>query len=432
MNYNEAIKFLYDLRIFGAKFGLENTFKLAGLCGNPQDELNFIHIAGTNGKGSTCAMLESIYRAAGYKTGLFTSPHLVSFSERIQINRQPIAEEEIVKLVQLMQSLLKHFPSDHLPTFFEVTTVMALCYFCFNECDVVIWETGMGGRLDATNIVTPLASVITSIGIDHRQWLGYTAAEIAKEKAGIIKPRIPVLTAVEDEQALDVIIQTAWEKGSAIHLVTKQDVALPPLDKIELPLKGEHQRLNAALAIACVNVLQNRLPVFESAIVEGLSTVQWAGRFQEVKRSGREFILDGAHNPDSARVLRETFNTYYDGKRTKTALIIGILADKDVAAVCRELAPITSSVYAVWVPSQRSADPEQIKNEWMKINPNAKVTVCKDLKEAIELSGDFPLTLITGSFYLVGEALECLGISGATLPMERKLNEYKVVSSRAI
>lgn len=432
MNYSEAVKFLYDLRFFGAKFGLENTFRLAELCGNPQDELNFIHVAGTNGKGSTCAMLESIYRAAGYKTGLFTSPHLVSFSERIQINRQPISEEEIVKLVKLMQSLLKQFPSDHLPTFFEVTTVMALCYFCFHECDVVIWETGMGGRLDATNIVTPIASVITSIGLDHKQWLGSTTAEIAREKAGIIKPQIPILTAVDDQQALDVIIETAWKKGAPIYLVTKKDTMLPPLDEIEIPLKGDHQRLNAALAISCVNVSQNRLPVFESAIVEGLSTVQWSGRFQEVRRAGQIFILDGAHNPQSASILRQTFQSSDYSNAEQPALIIGILADKDVAEICKELAPITSRIFAVWTPSERSANPEQIRAEWLKINPDANVTVCKDLNTALELTKDFQTILITGSFYLVGEALEKLEVSVANSPLERKLNEYKVITSKII
>lgn len=426
MDYNEAIKFLYDLRLFGAKFGLENTFKLAELCGNPQDELNFIHVAGTNGKGSTCAMLESIYRSAGYKTGLFTSPHLVSYSERIQINRQPISQEEIVKLVSLMKSLMKNFPSDHLPTFFEVTTVMALCYFCFNECDVVIWETGMGGRLDATNIVTPLASVITTIGLDHQQWLGSTTSEIAREKAGIIKPRVPVFTAVNDEFALDVIIETALQKGSPFYLVTEEDVEKPPLDEVNLPLKGEHQRLNAALVVACVNGIRNRLNIFDSAIVEGLSTVSWHGRFQQIKKLNREFVLDGAHNPQGASVLRKTFQSCYPGK--EPALILGVLADKEISGICRELSPLTNRVFAVRVSSDRTANPEQIRTEWLKINPSATVAICENLKTALEMTAGSPLTLITGSLYLVGEALEQLGVSVAHSPIEKKLNEYKVVA----
>src|SRR5580698_10216859 len=181
MTYPQAIQFLYGLRLFGAKFGLENTFKLAALVGNPQEQLRFIHVAGTNGKGSTCAMLESIYRAAGLRVGLFTSPHLVSFRERIQVDRELISESEVTRLVGELQRLSDtagETPAvgrrDAGPTFFEFVTVMALRYFAEQKCDLVIWETGLGGRLDATNIVTPLASVITNIGYDHQQWLGDT------------------------------------------------------------------------------------------------------------------------------------------------------------------------------------------------------------------------------------------------------------------
>src|SRR5260221_5030049 len=195
MTYPQAIRFLYDLRWFGTKLGLTNTFKLAALAGHPQRGLNFIHVAGTNGKGSTCAMLEGIYRAAGLRVGLFTSPHLVSFGERVQVNRRLIENAYIVRLVGEMQELLKEFPADTHPTFFEVITVMALRYFAEQKCDLVIWETGLGGRLDATNIVTPLATIVTNIQFDHQQWLGDTLERIAIEKAGISKPGVPVITA---------------------------------------------------------------------------------------------------------------------------------------------------------------------------------------------------------------------------------------------
>ena len=190
MSYAEAVAFLYSLQQFGAKPGLERAFKLAELAGRPQDKLIFIHVAGTNGKGSTCAMLESIYRHAGYKTGLYTSPHLISFAERIQINRQLIPEPEVARLVAQMRDLLAQLPEGDHPTFFEVVTIMALIWFAEQKCDIVIWETGLGGRLDATNIVTPLASVITNIQYDHQKWLGHTLPEIAREKAGIIKPGV--------------------------------------------------------------------------------------------------------------------------------------------------------------------------------------------------------------------------------------------------
>ena len=183
MTYPEAIQFLYSLRWFGAKLGLDNPRKLAALAGNPHHRLRFVHVAGTNGKGSTCAMLESIYRAAGLRVGLFTSPHLIAFGERIQVNRRLISEGEVVELVSEMQPWLARFSPEAHPTFFEVVTVMALSYFAAQGCELVIWETGLGGRLDATNIVTPLASVITNIQYDHQKWLGETLACIAAEKA---------------------------------------------------------------------------------------------------------------------------------------------------------------------------------------------------------------------------------------------------------
>src|ERR1051325_6520679 len=195
MTYPAAIKFLYDLQMFGSKLGLENTRRLAALAGNPQDKLRFIHVAGTNGKGSTCAMLESIYRTAGVRVGLFTSPHLVSFAERIQVGRRMIGEADVARLVRDVQPWLKEFPADQHPTFFEIITILALRYFAEQKVELVIWETGLGGRLDATNIVTPLASVITNIDIEHSEWLGDTVEKIAGEKAGIIKPGVPVITA---------------------------------------------------------------------------------------------------------------------------------------------------------------------------------------------------------------------------------------------
>src|SRR5579884_1047030 len=230
MSYVEAIKFLYDLQLFGAKFGLENTFHLAELAGNPHHRLRFIHVAGTNGKGSTCAMLESIYRAAGLRVGLYTSPHLVKFGERIQVNRQLIGEADIVRLVEWIQPLLAKFPKDQHPTFFEVVTIMALHWFEEQKCDLVIWETGLGGRLDATNIVTSLASVITNIQFDHQAWLGDTLERIATEKAGIIKPGVPVITAVDDRDAFRVLFETSRQKNSPFWLITKTQADRAPLE----------------------------------------------------------------------------------------------------------------------------------------------------------------------------------------------------------
>src|SRR6185503_2864506 len=230
------------------------------------DQLRFIHVAGTNGKGSTCAMLESIYRAARLRVGLFTSPHLVSFRERIQVNRQPINEADVARLVEEMKPPLREFSAEHHPTFFEVVTVMALRYFAEQQCNLVIWETGLGGRLDATNIVTPLACVITNVQLDHQQWLGETLEKIAHEKAGIIKRGVLVSTAVESGEALKVLLEVAREQNAPLNLITGSLAERPPMNDLDLPLLGEHQRLNATLAVNTARKLASQIPVSEAAI----------------------------------------------------------------------------------------------------------------------------------------------------------------------
>ena len=523
MTYSEAIQFLYNLRLFGAKFGLENTLKLAALAGNPQNQLRFIHVAGTNGKGSTCAMLESIYRAAGLRVGLFTSPHLVSFRERIQVNRQLISESDVVRMVDELRGLVaagvppavepgvppgganirisqgmavftpapggRMPPStsggtpdatnrqDACPTFFEFITVMALKFFAERKCDLVIWETGLGGRLDATNIVMPLASVITNIAFDHEQWLGDTLAKIAAEKAGIIKPGIPVVTATDEPEALAVIEKTAREKKAPLINVG-QASRLSPFEKIGksetgatpvLPLLGEHQKINASLALAAVEALQNKIPASEGNIRAGLQNVNWPGRLQWVTLpDNQRLLLDGAHNVAGAKVLREALLSWSSiprpaglsggtlkrelqqaGSKTgaprKFTLILGILQDKDWQHICEILAPLASRIFTVPVSSERSANPNQLAATCRAANPAAEVTTCASLGEALNhlsVAGigraDLPVGLdaqqrvptldppvvITGSLYLVGEALELLELSPAA-DGERALNEWR-------
>jgi dihydrofolate synthase / folylpolyglutamate synthase len=440
VNYPEAIQFLYGLRLFGAKFGLENTFKLAALAGNPQQKLRFIHVAGTNGKGSTCAILESVYRAAGLRTGLFTSPHLVSFRERIQVNRQLISENEVVRLVAELQPLLKQFPEGHHPTFFEVVTVMALKYFGEQNCELVIWETGLGGRLDATNIVTPLASVITNIALDHQQWLGETLAKIAFEKGGIIKPGIPVVTTVDELEALAVIKKIAFEKNASLKVVatdgnpSPSKSAAPCRDTATLSLQGEHQKNNAALALATVEILQKQIPVLDEQIRGGLAEVFWPGRLQLVERpGGQKILLDGAHNVAGAKALKETVEGDFPG--CERTLLLGIFEDKDWQHICEILAPLAKNIFTVAISSERTADPKQLAEVCRAMNPKADVVVCHSLKEALLKMGSRgrspsrSLTVITGSLYLIGEALELLGLS-SRVQSERELNEWTgIVSS---
>jgi dihydrofolate synthase/folylpolyglutamate synthase len=422
IGYTEAIQFLYDLRLFGAKFGLENTFKLAALAGNPQDRLRFIHVAGTNGKGSTCAMLESIYRAAGLRVGLFTSPHLISFRERIQVNRQLIPEAAVVRLVGELQPLLKQFPTGHHPTFFEVVTVMALKFFAEQKCDLVIWETGLGGRLDATNIVTPLAGIITNIQFDHQQWLGDTLAKIAAEKAGIIKPDVPVITAADEPEALAVIEKTAGEKHAPLIKVG-QASSLSSAGKMPAPpLIGDHQKLNAALALATIEALQDKIPVSDAAMRNGLQNVNWPGRLQLVTRpSGQKFLLDGAHNVAGAKVLRKAWETYFGG--TGRTLVLGVLQDKDWRHICETLAPLAARILTVPVSSERTADARELAAACRAMNSTAGIVACDSLREALGKIASDDFVVVTGSLYLVGEALESFGLSPATSD-ERALNEW--------
>jgi dihydrofolate synthase/folylpolyglutamate synthase len=433
MTYAEAVQFLYGLRLFGANFGLENTLKLTALAGNPQDQLRFIHVAGTNGKGSTCAMLESIYRAAGLRVGLFTSPHLVSFRERMQVNRQLISEDEVVRLVGEIQPLLKSFPADHHPTFFEVVTVMALKFFAEQKCGLVIWETGLGGRLDATNIVTPLASVITNIALDHEQWLGDTLGKIAAEKAGIIKPGVPVITAADEPEALKVIEAIAMEKKAPLTMVNGRDAALRRPDSAArcpcLPLPGEHQRKNAALALATVEVLQSKIPVSDETIQCGLSKVDWPGRLQLIQKpNGQKILLDGAHNVAGAKVLRAALEK--DFQFPGHTLILGVLQDKDWRHICETLAPPPARIFTVPVSSERSADAHELAAACRAANPTAGIAACASLREALEKTAADDFIVVTGSLYLVGEALELAGLSPAN-GGERALNEWMAPAARA-
>ena len=410
MTYPEAIDWLYDLRLLGSKLGLDNPRQLASLADDPQEQLQIIHVAGTNGKGSVCAMLESIYRAAGYRTGLFTSPHLVSFRERIQINREHIPEAEVVALVESMQQRLREFPADASPTFFEVITVMALETFARHKCDVVLLETGLGGRLDATNIVTPVASVITPVDLDHQQYLGETLPEIAAEKAGIIKPAVPVFSARQEPPAAEVIQQTAESLGAPYTLTLGGETPTA--------LIGRHQRENATLAKLVAE--RTNLPVTPEAIHTGLAQVHWAARAQCHTLGSQQVVIDAAHNPASAEALSDVLQEEFPGQRP--TLLIGMLADKNWECTLASLAPLSTRVVCVPVSSERGLPPEQLAEE-------AKAG-CEQVEHHDSLAGglvtvrEAPLVVVTGSLYLIGEVIEQLGLM--TAAGERGLNEWKL------
>ncbi len=395
-------------------------------------------------------MLESIYRAAGLRVGLFTSPHLVAFGERIQVNRRVISERNIARLVVEMRSLLEegwgasdsivqssgsgpeaeargskdsHSAATEHPTFFEVVTVMALRYFAAQKCDLVIWETGLGGRLDSTNIVTPLASVITNIQYDHQKWLGETLASIAAEKAGIIKPGIPVITAAEAAEALQVIAETARRQNAPLTTLPPAEMQRPPLNTIQLPLLGQHQRMNAAVAVATVRALASQIPVSDDTIRAGLSRVHWAGRLQLVTRpTGQKILLDGAHNVGGAGILAAAMKEYFPS--AEPTLVLGILRDKDWPGMCEILAPLARRILLVPVPSERSATPQELAEACRRANPGAQVIECQSLGEALEETTRDDFVTIGGSLYLIGEAMELLHLSPAKVTDERRLNEW--------
>jgi len=411
MTYPETIEFLYGIRLFGQKLGLETMNELLRRLGNPHHDLRFIHVAGTNGKGSVAAMTHAVLTHAAYKTGLYTSPHLVSFCERFQINGTPITETDVVRHVELLRPVLDQ-TTGRPPTFFEVVTAMALNYFREQRVDVVVWETGLGGRLDATNVVTPLVSVITNIAHDHMQYLGHTLHEIAEEKSGIIKPGVPVVTASRDEEALSVIRRVCAQHGCALTEVTG------PLD-YDVPLLGDHQRWNAATAVAALQA--SGLRVTPSQLRGGLRHTRWPGRFQIVSRHP-VVVLDGAHNSAAAETLAVTLRQQFGSRRF--TLIVGVLRDKNYDQMCGILAPLADRIYCVPVNSERTSDPAELARWCRQANPAAEVIVSGSLVEAYEraITRREDVILITGSLFLVGEAFARLPFPAMKMPAyEREL-----------
>lgn len=404
MTYTEAVHFLYQLRQFGMKLGLEKTRLLAQAAGNPQDRLRFIHVAGTNGKGSTCAMIESIYRLSGRRTGLFTSPHLVSFGERIQIQGRPIAHDRVIAAVEKLQEWITRIDQPEPPTFFECVVVMALDYFAEQGCDVVVWETGLGGRLDATNIVQPLLSVITTIDFDHQEWLGSTLGAIAREKAGIIKPRVPVITGVSDTEPLEVIRQEALRKGAELTVLRSGEEGRV-LGSMQLSLPGPHQRRNAALACLAVESLRAFLPVHPEVVAEGLRTARWPGRMHRIQRGEQRIWVDGAHNPSGVRALLEALRHESAGPSAR-ALIFGSLVDKDSKEMLMLLAPAFSKIVLVPVDNPRGAAPSQLK---AAATGGRHLVEAPSLGAALEQLVGEAEVVVCGSLYLAGEALQRLG-----------------------
>ncbi len=417
--YRNSLHYLYSFQKFGIKLGLSKIRKLLSSLDYPHHGLQAVHIAGSNGKGSTAAMITSILTKAGYRVGLFTSPHLVTFRERIRIGDELISMGNVIHLVDKLRKLLS---IDDPPTFFEVVTAMAFLYFRQEEVDIAIFETGMGGRLDATNLIQPLVTVITTLSLEHKEYLGPTLLDIAREKAGIIKPNIELVTSVRQKKLIEYLSQ-ACRKNNAPFLRLGKEFKLKQhnslfdyhgsflqIKSLETNLLGRHQRTNAATALATIEVLMDKgFQIREEDIREGLKTVFWPGRLEKVKRSPL-ILLDGAHNPEAARTLAKTIKEEFPQK--DIALLIGIMNDKDIKGILKPLLSIANNIVFTRPTYPRSADPALLftigKEILQNDNKNRTLITIPNLWDAIDycLKNIAPeeILLITGSLFTVGEA----------------------------
>lgn len=401
MNYDEAVAWLYATQMHGIRPGLERIRRLIEVLGVRTDSAKFLHVAGTNGKGSVCAMLDAICRTDGRRTGLFTSPHLVTFRERIRVDGEMISEAEVARGISELRDHTANW--EDVPTFFELATALALAHFERSDCEIVVLETGLGGRLDATNVVTPAVTVITPIALDHQQWLGSTVEAIAVEKAGIFKRGVPAVSAPQTPDVAKVLQEHAREIG------TRGFESIEERWTGEVNLAGTHQQWNAALAVAAL--ASANLGVSAEAITRGLRDVQWPGRFQ---RWGDRIVLDGAHNPAAALRLAETWREVFGD--AQATLILGILTDKDLHAICTALLPIAARVLTVPVRSLRSCSAEDVAAMIRELEPAIPCHATLDLPTALaEASLADEQVLVCGSLFLVGETLAHLQ-SQATPP----------------
>jgi dihydrofolate synthase/folylpolyglutamate synthase len=450
LTYQEALDYLYSFVDYSQQrtytysaqtFDLARMVKFLELLGNPHLRYPALHIAGTKGKGSVAAMCTSVLHAAGYRAGFYTSPHLQDFCERMQINGELIPQEAVAEIVDGMRSAVERAPG---MTTFELTTALAFQFFARKNIDVAVIEVGLGGRLDATNVITPLVSVITSLSYDHTSLLGNTLAEIAGEKAGIVKPGVPVVSAPQKEEALEVLERIAAERGAALTLVGRDwlfrsvahslekqrfeiwsaeeqrqlnalaasghAVSWKPL-ALEIPLLGQHQIENAAVAYAALMALRARaLPISPDAIREGLRGVRWPGRFEILSRRPH-VVADGAHNRDSAQKLAAALDEHFPGRRV--TLIFGASSDKDVPGMFAELLPRVSRAIMTQAVHPRAWEPDDLAKRALETSAGLAVEVvspvAQALERALQLSAPEDVVLACGSLFVVAEVRTAWG-----------------------
>ena len=416
MNINETLAYIHSVSWMGSRHGLSRTRTLLHLMGDPQDKLKFVHVAGTNGKGSTCAMTASILQAAGYRVGLYTSPYIVRFNERMKVDGVDISDEELAEITEYVKPFAESM--DEHPTEFELVTAIGFEFFYRRRCDVVVLEVGLGGELDSTNVIKPpLVSVITEIDFDHTGVLGKTIAEIASAKAGIIKEGSPVVSADNLADSAAVIDRTCREKG-CVHIT-------PPYDAVtdqgydengicfrlkgmayHVPLFGKYQYRNAVMAITAAKVLNGRgFAVSDEAIREGLKKVSWRGRFEKLSSSPL-FIYDGGHNPQGVTAAANSYKALYGD--TKSVVLIGVMADKDYAVEIDTLLPIAGSFVTVRPDNPRALSAEKLAEKIISQGGSAvpAATVEDGVRTAVETADGKVPVLALGSLYMYGEIRE--------------------------
>jgi dihydrofolate synthase/folylpolyglutamate synthase len=422
MRHEDLLRELYGLERFGMKLGLANITELLGRIGEPHLKFPAVHVTGSNGKGSVCAFIDSILREAGYNAGLYTSPHLIRFNERIRVDGREIPDSDVARLYEFVKPHAAAMAGEQKakqPTFFEITTAMAFQHFMERNVDIAVVEVGMGGGMDATNVVCPESCVLTRISLEHTEHLGRTIRRIAGEKSGILKPGVPAVTL--NQETLATIEERAKEIGCPLTVVGREvkyertggtlagqsiDWAGKTAIRVSTVMLGAHQAENAALGLAAVESLESRgWRIDEDAKKAGIANMRWPARFQLVRRNP-PVVIDGAHNPGGAGCLRDSLQECLPGKHV--VLVIGMLADKDLTVFADTLAPLSSHVISTRPKSERASAPEEIAVTFKKLGVSSEVVedVPVAIRRGLDLaSRDRPL-LIAGSLYLAGEALQ--------------------------
>lgn len=421
MDFNETIIWLEEFQRVGMNLGLDRIIALVEVLGHPEDKIQTIHVAGTNGKGSVCRYISSVLTSAGYTVGLYVSPHLETILERFSINNEMISEQEFAVIAsEVKQGVDKLKGSGIEPTYFEITTAMMFYWFAKKNVDYAVIEVGLGGRFDATNIITPLVSIITNVSLDHTKILGDTIEKIAFEKAGIIKPSVPVVTGAE-QTALSVIEQEALKHRSVVYVVASSEIRLHSNDEsgqiinykgllhdhiVKTRNLGSYQRENIAVALLSLDILQTKgifLP--EQAIEEGILTMRHPGRM-EVFNHQPFIILDGAHNPSAMNKLRMTMEELFE--KRKIIIIFGVMADKAVEKIIDILLKFADHIIITHPNMERAMDVENIHKIILSFSDEIQCTMSRTVSEGLEkalaIAGKEDVILVTGSLFTVGEA----------------------------